>query len=205
MNVCHTPACPVTRLPCGAPLLTAVAPTGTDVRDATLSVTPPTPVTLGSGCHIDVQGWIGDELIGGIRKLDVPPVHLPNDVAPPWLEPEISFVPNPPVVGQPGQICVELQNPRDTPRIVTVEYAVADFGAGIPFTTVATKSFTLPPFSLAKYCADWTPSTTMTLHSLRSSRSASPSAQDRSWSCCQGKIERILMIPHGSWSTAGTI
>jgi len=144
--------------------LLAVGPNGTDVRDATLSVTPPSPVTLGSGCHIDVQGWIGDELIGGIRKLDVPPVHLPHDVDPPWLEPEISFVPNPPVVGQTGQICVELQNPLGVARTVTLMYAVADFGAGIPFTTIATKSFTLPPNSLAKYCADWTPATGGTLH-----------------------------------------
>jgi hypothetical protein len=145
-------------------VLTNVGPNGSDVRDATLTVTPPDPVTLGSGCHIDVQGWIGDELIGGIRKLDVPPVHLPRDVNPPWLEPEISFVPNPPVAGQPGQICVELQNPRDTPRTVTINYAVADFGAGIGFTTVATKLVTLPPNSIAKYCADWTPSGTGTLH-----------------------------------------
>jgi uncharacterized repeat protein (TIGR01451 family) len=145
-------------------ILSAVGPNGSDVRTATLSVTPPNPVTLGSGCHIDVQGWIGDQLIGGIRKLDVPPVHLPNDIDPPWLEPEISFVPNPPRVGQPGKICVELQNPRAVARTVTVEFAVADFGAGIPFTTVAIRSFTLPPNSLATYCADWTPATGGTLH-----------------------------------------
>jgi hypothetical protein len=54
----------------------------------------------------------------------------------------------------------------------------------------------LPSGAAALPLGDWTPSTTMTLHSLRSSQSASPSAQNRSWSCCQGKIERILMIPH---------
>jgi uncharacterized repeat protein (TIGR01451 family) len=145
-------------------VLPSVGPNGSDVRDATLTVTPPNPVTLGSGCHIDVQGWIGDELIGGIRKLDVPPVHLPTDINPPWLEPEISLVPNPPVAGQPSKICVELQNPRNTPRTVTIEYAVADFGAGIGFTTVATKTVTLPPNSIDRYCVDWTPSTTGTLH-----------------------------------------
>jgi hypothetical protein len=145
-------------------VLAAVGPNGSDVRNATLSVTPPNPVILGSGCHIDVQGWIGDKLIGGIRKLDVPPVHLPTGVNPPWLEPEISLVPNPPIVGQPAQICVELQNPTALPRTVTLVYAVADFGAGIPFTTVGTKVVTLPPFSNAKYCINWTPSTGGTLH-----------------------------------------
>ena len=142
--------------------LTGMAPG--EVRDATLTVTPPNPITLGTGCHIDVQGWIGDNLIGGIRKLDVPPVQLPHNVDPPWLEPEISFVPNPPIVGQLGQICVELQNPLAVARTVTVDFAVADFGAGVPFTTVASKPFTLPPNSIARYCADWTPGASGTLH-----------------------------------------
>lgn len=135
-----------------------------EVRDAQLKVTPPDPVALGSECHIDVQGWIGDQLIGGIRKLDVPPVHLPRDVNPPWAEPEISFNPSPLVIGRPGQICVELQNPLSVARNVTLEYAAADFGAGIPFTTVASKPFTLPPNSIANYCADWTPEASGTLH-----------------------------------------
>ena len=145
-------------------LLTGVGPNGSDIRNATLTVTPPNPVTLGSGCHIDVQGWIGDNLIGGIRKLDVPPVHLPRDVDPPWAEPEISFGSQPIVAGQPNQICVDLQNPLDVARAVTLDYAVADFGAGIAFTTVATRSLTLPPASTGRYCADWTPAGTGTLH-----------------------------------------
>lgn len=143
-------------------LLEDVAPG--EVRDATLTVTPPNPATLGTNCHIDVQGWIGDQLIGGIRKLDVPPVHLPRGIDPPWMEQEISVIPDPPVAGQPAQICVELQNPLSFSRNVTLDYAVADFGAGIPFTTVATENFTLPANSIANYCADWTPDTSGTLH-----------------------------------------
>jgi uncharacterized repeat protein (TIGR01451 family) len=145
-------------------LLAAVGPNGADVRDATLTVTPPNPVTLGSACAIDVQGWIGDTLIGGIRKLDVPPVHLPHDVNPPWLEPEISVKPNPPSPGLPAQICIQLQNPLGITRVVTVEFSVADFGAGVPFTPVATQQFTLPPNSLNNYCVSWTPATSGTLH-----------------------------------------
>lgn len=136
---------------------------------AQLLVTPPNPITFGSGCHIDVQGWLVDpttnlpKLIGGIRKLDVPPIHLPHpDI--PWEEKEITVNPDPPVVGQPAQICVELQNPLPVPRTVTPAYAVADFGAGIPFTPVATQNFTLPPNSIAKYCVPWTPSPGGTLH-----------------------------------------
>jgi uncharacterized repeat protein (TIGR01451 family) len=143
-------------------LFTNVVP-GT-ILTATLQVTPPNPVTLGTGCHIDVQGWIGDTLIGGIRKLDVPPVQLPTNVNPPWEEPEISFDPNPPVVGQPGKICIDLQNPLPITRTVTVDFSVADFGAGVPFTPVGSQQFDLPPNSYNKYCVDWTPSAAGTLH-----------------------------------------
>jgi uncharacterized repeat protein (TIGR01451 family) len=143
-------------------VLTAMLPG--EVRTASLEVTPPNPVVLGSGCHIDVQGWIDNRLIGGIRKLDVPPVHLPTDVNPPWEEREISFAPETPIAGQPGQICVELQNPLAITQTVTVVFSVADFGAGIGFTPVTTQSFNLPPNSINKYCVPWTPSTSGTLH-----------------------------------------
>ena len=145
------------------PALIADAVPG-EVYTATLTVTPPNPATLGTACHIDVQGWIGDQLIGGIRKLDVPPVHLPPDVQPPYMEQEISLIPDPPVIGQPGQICVELQNPLDVARNVTVDFSVADFGAGIWFTSVGTQAFTLPPNSIDDYCINWTPAAGGTLH-----------------------------------------
>jgi len=134
-----------------------------EVRTATLHVIPPTDRPLGTSCHIDVQGWIGGQLIGGIRKLDVPPVHLPPSV-PSWMEKEISVVPDPLTVGQPGQICVELQNPLPFTRTVTIDYAVADFGAGIGFTPVGSQSVTLPPNSIAKYCIAWTPTASNNLH-----------------------------------------
>lgn len=134
-----------------------------------LQTTPPNPIVFGSGCHIDVQGWYTDPttnqpmLLGGIRKLDVPPVHLPHpDI--PWEEKEITVNPNPPVTGQPAQICAQVQNPMPFPRTVTLAYAVADFGAGIPFTTVATQTVTLPANSFNNYCVNWTPAAGGTLH-----------------------------------------
>lgn len=144
-------------------LLTAVGPHSTDIRDAELHVIPPVSGTLGTACHIDVQGWAGGKLIGGIRKLDVPPVHLPPG-NPWWEEKEITINPAPPIVGQPAQYCVWLQNPLPLSRTVTVIYNVADFGAGIPFTPIATRTYTLPPISYAPYCITWTPTVTGTLH-----------------------------------------
>jgi hypothetical protein len=144
-------------------LLLSVGPFSLDVRDAELHVIPPPLGTLGTGCHIDVQGWIGDRLIGGIRKLDVPPVNLPHS-DPPWLEKEISTIPNPPVMNQTNQVCVELQNPLGFTRMVTVTFSEAAFGAGIGFTPFATQTFTLPPNSLNKYCVNWNPLPGGTLH-----------------------------------------
>jgi hypothetical protein len=139
-----------------------VLPAG-GVTTAQLQTTPPNPILLGSGCHIDVQGYIGDKLIGGIRKLDVPPIHLPHpDI--PWEEKEITVNPNPPVTGQNTQLCAAVQNPLPVARQVTLEFAVADFGAGIPFTTVGTTTVILPPNSFNNYCVNWVPAPGGTLH-----------------------------------------
>jgi uncharacterized repeat protein (TIGR01451 family) len=151
-------------------VFTGVGPNDTDIRSATLHVTPPSPVTLGSGCHIDVQAWITNpttsipEMIGGVRKLDVPPVHLPSNINPPWEEPEIVFVPDPPVLGRPGQVCVVLNNPTTHSKTVTLQFDEADFGAGIGFTPIGSQNFILPPSSVNKYCIPWTPPATGTIH-----------------------------------------
>ena len=144
-------------------VLSNVAPLSVDVRNAGLHVIPPPLGTLGTSCHIDVQGWVGDRLIGGIRRLDIPPVHLPHS-DPPWLEKEISTIPNPPVISQTNQVCVELQNPLGFTRTVTVTFSEAAFGAGIGFTPFATQAFMLPPNSLNKYCVNWNPLPVAALH-----------------------------------------
>jgi hypothetical protein len=133
-------------------------------QNVTLTVTPPVGPALGSACHIDLQAWAGDTLIGGVRKLDVPPVHLPVRVIPPWAEPEITFTPDPPVLGSAGTICVQLTNPLGVAKNVSVDFSEADFGAGIGFTPIGTRDITLPPNSTDRYCMAWTPSVTGTLH-----------------------------------------
>ena len=152
-------------------VLTGVGANDSDLRSASLQVNPPSPATLGSGCHIDVQGWIIDPatgaatLIGGIRKLDIAPVHLPAHTTPSWEEPEITFNPDPPVAGVAGQVCILLNNPLSIPKLVTVNFSVADFGAGIPFVpAVSLTGITLPANTLATYCAPWTPAVGGTLH-----------------------------------------
>lgn len=136
-------------------VLNNVAPGAT--QTATLSVTPPLVAQLGTACHIDVQGWIGDLLIGGIRKLDVPPVHLPP-AEPFYMEKEIIVNPDPPVLNQSGQVCIELQNPMPTPRTVSVDFLWAAFGGGVPWTPISSlNNIVLPPNSFTQHCVPWTP------------------------------------------------
>lgn len=163
-----------------------------EVRSATLTVTPPDPAVLGSACHIDVQGWIGERLIGGIRKLDVPPVHLPPDVVPPWAEQEISTIPDPAVRGLPARFCIELQNPLEVTRTVKVEYEEADFGAGVSFTPIASRVLELPPNSLDKYCVDWTPSAAGTLHRCLRVRLTQPGYREQ---YSQRNIDLVRLLP----------
>ncbi len=130
---------------------------------STLRVTPPNPAVLGTGCHIDIQGWIGDRLIGGIRKLDVPPVNL-TPANPPWREREITTIPTTPISGTVNQFCVELQNPLTVSKQVTVTFSEAAFGAGVGFTPFMTQTYTLPPGSIGNHCVNWTPMPVPTLH-----------------------------------------
>ncbi|HSJ58847.1 MAG TPA: hypothetical protein VLC95_16800 [Anaerolineae bacterium] len=113
-------------------LLPAVGPNGTDVRTAVLTVIPP-PGLLGTNCHIDLLAYINGQLIGGVRKIDRPPTAPPID-EPPWAEREITVSPDPPLVGQPAQVCVELVNPTPVDQVVDVTFAWADLGAGVDFT-----------------------------------------------------------------------
>lgn len=150
----------------------------------TVTVTPPTVGLLGTGCHIDLQAWdVTDPthpaLIGGVRKLDVPPVHLPLNIQPPWEEPEITFNPDPPVAGVPGQLCIQLANPLAVSKTVTVDFSVADFGAGMGFTPATTLTVTLPPNSIATYCVSWTPITSGTLHRCILATLKQPGYQDQ--------------------------
>jgi hypothetical protein len=137
-------------------ILEDVPPGGT--RQAVLKVIPPEEgATLGSGCHIDVESYINGELIGGIRKLDLPPVHTPLD-EPPYAEREITIHPDPPVVGQPAQVCVELYNATSVDQTVDVTLDAADFGIGIPWQEIGKLADVLiPAHTSVQRCLTWTP------------------------------------------------
>ena len=119
----------------------------------TLTVTPPLnqPFPPPGSPVVDVEGYIGPNLIGGFRKeFHLPiPLHQPGD--PPYAEREITIDPYPPRAGEPTQICVELRNSTNVTQTIWVEFAWANFGIGLPFHPFHGQLVTLPPHSISIY------------------------------------------------------
>jgi len=105
-----------------------------EVREVTLTVTPPADLPADGDPIVDVEAYVEGELIGGFRKIFRPPVavHRPRD--PVYAESEIGVDPYPALPGQPTQLSVEVFNPTATDRIVTVTFSIAPFGIGLPFS-----------------------------------------------------------------------
>ncbi len=129
------------------------------IKLVTMVVTPTgNLVELEDGSPVvDVEAYVGERLLGGFRKLFRPPVPIHLFPDPPYAEREISIEPYPPRAGEPTQICVELRNPTNMTQTVMVEFAVANFGIGLPFTPIQTMPVVLPPHSLVKRCVTWVP------------------------------------------------
>ena len=128
----------------------------------TLSVTPPPSTVLGSGEPIvDVEAYVEGKLLGGFRKLDVPPIpiHKPHEKG--YSESEIVINPYPPRKGQTTNVIAEVQNTSDVKVTVDLEFGWAQFGMGIPFTTTGmlpyTRTLTLSPNMTATAGVAWTP------------------------------------------------
>ena len=134
------------------------------IQPITLTVIPGSSMPDDGTPIADVEAWgfIDQpqphwELIGGVRKVYRPPIpiHQPGD--PPYAEREITVEPYPPRAGEPTQICVELRNPTDVTQTISVEFAIANFGIGLPFTPIQVMPVTLPPHSIVKKCITWVP------------------------------------------------
>jgi hypothetical protein len=133
-----------------------------EVREVKLTVTPPAEGLLGSGEPIvDVEAFVEGELIGGFRKLDVPPVpiHKPHERF--YAESEISIDPYPPQLGQPSRVSTVVQNSSEETVTVELQFGWAKFGMGIPFSTTGmvpyTRSLTLSPEMTAAAEVKWRP------------------------------------------------
>jgi len=141
-------------------ILTNVAPN--QPVPVTLTVTPPRNAQLGTGRPIvDVEAFVDGKLLGGIRKLDRPPVpiHKPHEKT--YAETELSVDPDPPVMGQEARVASVVQNTGPDPVTVTLMFGWAKFGMGIPFTTTgmnpALRTISISPAMTATAWVSWTP------------------------------------------------
>jgi hypothetical protein len=134
-----------------------------DKVTVTLTVTPPVDgPPLGSGEPIvDVEAYIEGELLGGFRKMDIPPIpiHKPHEKG--YAESEIIIDPYPPQQGENTTVSTIVQNTSDEAMTIDLEFGWAQFGMGIPFTTTGmtpyTRSVTLNPEMRTMVSVDWVP------------------------------------------------
>lgn len=129
-----------------------------ETTQVTLTVIPPDDLPPDGQPILDVEAFIGPELIGGFRKLYRPPIPLHPFPDPPYAEREISIHPYPPQAGEPTEVCVDLRNPTPFPQDVEVQFAWANFGIGLPFTPInGARQVHLPPYSQVRECIHWVP------------------------------------------------
>ncbi|MDY7080208.1 MAG: hypothetical protein SXV54_25280 [Chloroflexota bacterium] len=130
----------------------------------TLTVTPSNgTLRLGSGEIVaDVEAYVEGELLGGFRKLDVPPIPLHKPHEKTYAETELSIDPDPPQLNKDARVSAVMQNNGATTSTITLEFGWARFGVGIPFTTTGmspyTRSMTLGPAMTDTASVTWTPS-----------------------------------------------
>ncbi len=84
---------------------------------------------------VDVEAYVDNVLLGGFRKLDIPPIpiHKPHERT--YAESEISIVPYPPRQGVQSLVSTVLHNATVNTTTVNLEFGWAQFGMGIPFTS----------------------------------------------------------------------
>jgi hypothetical protein len=128
----------------------------------TLVVTPPLGSELGSGERVvDLEGTVGDELLGGVRVLDRTPLSPPAPHERAYAATEIVLAPDPPEVGQPVRIGVVAHNTCTDVFTLTGRFSWAAFGMGIPFSSAGIEppetTFTLGPQTTLTPTVAWTP------------------------------------------------
>jgi hypothetical protein len=134
-----------------------------DSVSVTLTVSPTLGAELGTGEPIvDVEAFIDGELIGGFRKLDVPPINIHKPHEKVYAESDIFIVPEPPMYGEEATLGTIVQNDGDAPIKVDLEFGWAQFGMGIPFTHTGivpfTRTVTVDAGMTETASVKWTPS-----------------------------------------------
>jgi hypothetical protein len=124
----------------------------------TIRIPPDSPMPPDESPVVDVEAYVGTELIGGFRKIYRPPVPIHRPTDPIYAESEITINPYPPREREPTEICVELRNPTSITQTLTVDFNVAQFGIGLPFHVIARPiPVTISANSMQRVCITWVP------------------------------------------------
>ena len=86
-----------------------------------------------------------------------PVVFLHDPQWPSYAQTEITVDPEPPMAGRPTELCVWVMNTSDVSQTVTLDFGVANFGIGLPFAPVGSRTVTVSPHGQAKACLAWVP------------------------------------------------
>jgi hypothetical protein len=114
-----------------------------DTVSVTLTVSPTGNAELGTGEPIvDVEAFIEGVLIGGFRKLDVPPINIHKPHEKVYAESDIYIIPEPPLYGKPTTVGTVVKNDGPAPITVDLEFGWAKFGIGIPFSNAGMVPYT---------------------------------------------------------------
>jgi hypothetical protein len=132
------------------------------VVEANLTVTPSLGARLGTGDVLaDVEAYVDGVLLGGVRKLDIPPAPLHNPFEKGYAESEIAVSPYPPQLGKTSWVSTTLQNSSIAPVTVDLTFGWAQFGMGIPFSVTGmnpmTRSLSIAPGQSRVVGVQWTP------------------------------------------------
>lgn len=90
------------------------------------------------------------------------PIEFPTD-DPPYAESEITVNPYPLVRGQPTMLCTTIANTSAMTQTVRVNFELANFGIGLPFTPIVApgnpREVEIPPGGSVTVCIQWVPTT----------------------------------------------
>jgi len=133
-----------------------------ELVSVSLTVSPTEDAVLGTGMPIlDVEAYVEGRLLGGFRKLDIPPIPLHKPHEKEYAETELTIEPDPPQVDEEARVTIELQNNGSMTSTVLLEFGWAQFGMGIPFTTTGMippiRSLEIGPVATATTWVTWRP------------------------------------------------
>ena len=130
------------------------------IEMVTLTVVPPAVLPADGSPIVDIEAYVGEDMIGGFRKIFRPPVILHHFADPFYAERELTIHPYPPRAFEPTELCVELRNPTNLPQDAWVQFSWAKLGIGLPFTPInGLRAVHLPPYSVVRECLHWVPPT----------------------------------------------